>query len=306
MLKKHAEEEPKRSEEFQIEGRRKAAKRFKKELIIAGNDQIVKTQYAGPKTQIFVGLNFCVLTDMLKPQKKSKSELEQMIKANGGNIFQNASAKEDIVCVGEKRVIKVAALMKGGETDIVKPIWLLDCLKQDFLIPFEPVHMFHLSAGSREAVEGNVDVYGDSYTRDCTAEELKKFFDDMILPKHSDFVAGDFLNELKHRGKGEVAMSKASMFRGCVVRFPYGLHTLDSRIARHRFLFAGGCIASNDDQEDTTHFVIGKSDREKATDLRQKIAHLGRKRLPRLVLFDWLDDSWEEGTLLDEENYARF
>lgn len=41
--------------------------------------------------------------------------------------------------------VKVASLQKGGEVNIVRPSWLLDCVKQnevdcglpDFLLPFE-------------------------------------------------------------------------------------------------------------------------------------------------------------------------
>ena len=306
VLKKHAEDEPKRSDEFKVEGRRQVAKRFKKDTVIAGNDQVIRTQYAGPKTQIFAHLDFCVLTDMLKPQKKSKAELEQIIKANGGSIFQNASAKENMVCVGEKRVIKVAALMKNGDTDIVKPVWILDCLKQDFLTPFEPNHMFHLTEASREEVEGNVDIYGDSYTRDCTAEELRNFFDDMILPKRSEFKPRDFVTELQERGKGDIGISKASMFRGTVIRFPVVLNTLNRRLAKHRFIFAGGVVAASDEQEDTTHFVVENNDQQGVVDLTRKIASLGRRRLPRLVSFEWLEDSWKEGTVLDEDRFTNF
>ena len=43
-----------------------------------------------------------VMTDSTTPLKKPKIDLEQMIKANGGNIFQTHDAVPDIICVGER------------------------------------------------------------------------------------------------------------------------------------------------------------------------------------------------------------
>lgn len=303
VLKKQAEDEP-RNDRFQIDGKRRVGKKLKKELVIAGNDQKVKTQYAGPNTKVLDGLNFCVLTDMLKPQKKSKPQIEQIIKANGGNIFQSVTARENMICIGEKRVIKVAAVMKGGQTNVVKPAWIFDALKQNFLVPFEPGHMFHVTEASKEEIEANVDIYGDSYTRDCTAQELKTFFGDMILPKHSEFVPQEFVTELHERGKGEIGESKASIFRSCVVRF-LDNSCLDTKIAKHQFQFAGGIVAeTDDDDESLTHFVIQNGDNETPKALRKKVAGLGRRKIPRIVTLSWLTDSWNEGTLLDEERYS--
>jgi DNA ligase-4 len=306
VLKKQAEEQPK-EDTFEVEGRRRLTKRLKKELVIAGSDQKVKTPYAGPKTQIFEGLNFCVLSDMQKPQKKTKSEIEQMIKANGGSIFQNSSVKEDMICIGEKRVVKVASLIKGGQTNIVKPLWILDAIKQDFLVPFEPNHMFHITDTSRPSIEENVDIYGDSYTRDCTAEELRSFFDEMIIPKNSTFKPNQFIKELQERNNEDsIGDPTGSLFRNCLVRFVDDFEDVDLKIARYQFRFAGGVVAEQDDDEGLTHFVITDKSKAQASSLRKKIAGLNRKRLPRVVSVQWLMDSWKERTLLDEERYGDF
>jgi DNA ligase-4 len=45
--------------------------------------------------------------------------------------------------------VKVASLQKSGDQNIIRPSWLLDCLKQnekdaglpDFLLPFEPKYV---------------------------------------------------------------------------------------------------------------------------------------------------------------------
>jgi hypothetical protein len=42
------------------------------------------------------------MTESAKPEKKSKVEIEQMVKANGGKIYQTHSAVEDTICVADK------------------------------------------------------------------------------------------------------------------------------------------------------------------------------------------------------------
>ena len=124
-------EEETEQKAFNVETHRKATKKLKKGIVIAGNDQVLKTPYAGPKTEVFKGLNFCILSEALKPQKKSKAELEQLVKANGGKIFQSPTAADDMICVADKKVVKVASLMKSGQTNIVRPAWILDVLAQN-------------------------------------------------------------------------------------------------------------------------------------------------------------------------------
>ena len=60
-LKSNVEKEQKEKEFKVDDGRRKRTKiTRKKALVVAGNDRAFKTAYAGPETNIFEGLNFCV------------------------------------------------------------------------------------------------------------------------------------------------------------------------------------------------------------------------------------------------------
>ena len=321
QLKISAEAESK-DKKFQVDmKRRKITKKLKKEAAIAGNNGKVKTPYAGPKTQVFEGLNFHVTTEMVHPYKKSKAEIEQIIKSNGGNFFQSPTAKEDIICVGDKRLVKVASLMKSGQTNIVKASWVLDAVKQAevdgpgrqrFLVPFEPAHMFHMTDQAREEIEGNVDDYGDSYARDATVDGLKLLLDSMATPKDSTFSANAFLTQLEERGKG-LGETASAMFRSCVAYFPpadtNSLLSKDQlgmelRIARYHFLFAGGSVSDDDEDDRITHFVLADEVPEVVKALRHKISQSRRSRLPRVLGLNWIQDSWKEGTLLDEEKYV--
>jgi DNA ligase-4 len=315
-LKARVEAEAK-EKKFEVDTRRKASKKLKKAKVIAGNDSKVKTPYAGPNTAVFEGLNFCVLSEMLLPLKKSKAEIEQIIKSNGGAIFQSPTAKEDIICIGDKKVVKVASLIKSGQTNIVRPCWVLDAVKQAeidgpqrqrLLVPWEPKHMYHMQDDMRMQVEENVDEYGDSYARDVSAEDLKKIMDDMIHPKISAFKSNDFLSELEDHGKG-LGELPGSMFRRCVVRFVSEQNSdesgpnVDLLIAKSQLLFAGGKIVETDEAEDITHYVVVGEGPALIRSLRKKMSHRNG-RLARIVGLRWLLDCWYENTLLDEETYA--
>lgn len=96
--------------------------------------------------------------------------------------------------------VKVASVQKGGKENIIRPLWLFDCIKQnqadagmpDFLLPLEPRyassmvdkpfiaktffsrHMFFTREDRKEQIASNVDRFMDSYARDTTVEELKE------------------------------------------------------------------------------------------------------------------------------------
>lgn len=59
-LKNNAERE-RRDKEFRVDSERKKRPRItrKKPLVITGNDEVLKTPYAGPTTKVFEGLTFC-------------------------------------------------------------------------------------------------------------------------------------------------------------------------------------------------------------------------------------------------------
>ena len=43
-----------------------------------------------------------IMTDSVSPEKKTKAELEQIVKANGGNIFQTHTAAKETICIAER------------------------------------------------------------------------------------------------------------------------------------------------------------------------------------------------------------
>lgn len=319
-LKARVEEESKRKE-FKVDTRRKATKRAKKEIVIAGNDQLLKTPDAGPKTEVFKGLNFCIMSEGLKPHKKSKAELEQLVKANGGKIFQSPTAVDNVICVADKRVVRVASLIKSGQVNIVRPAWILDVLAQNeadygkpgLLLPYEMKHMFFIMSVDEERVQKNVDEFGDSYARDVGVNELRDILENMAEESGSRHDADGIFEELRDHGHGMKEV-KGWLFKGLRIHLNFesklntdqallkmGGQDLRMRLASNLVRFTGGDIVEDLEDESITHVVIDTGSQSLSI-VRENISK--RRRPPRLVIPDWVEESWEEGTLLDEERYA--
>ena len=47
-------------------------------------------------------IELVVMTESLEPQKKSKADLEQLIKANGGKIYQTNNAADNTICIADR------------------------------------------------------------------------------------------------------------------------------------------------------------------------------------------------------------
>ncbi|KAF2087353.1 DNA ligase 4 [Saccharata proteae CBS 121410] len=311
-LKNNAEQEH-QDKEFQIDnGRRKRQKiARKKPLTLAGTDEVVKTAYAGPTTKIFDGLAFFVMSENMKP-KMSKAELEQLVKANGGKLAQTHTRHgEHIICIADRRLVPVASLQKKGTHSIVRPSWLLDCVKQaeadagrsPLLLPYEPEHMYCLATGDEVQVEDNVDRYGDSYARDVTVDELRWIFGDMPdkFENEEKFDAASFLLQMSDHGN-ELDSLPGWMFRGLrvYVEKPAAADGDATRLdlAAQVFRFAGGEVMGSLDDSGITHVVVGDG-QSRLKELRQAVSR--RSPVPRIVTVEWIEASWKEKTLLDEE-----
>jgi DNA ligase-4 len=147
MLRNNAEKEHK--EKFKVNDERRKKRmtsKRKKILSLADDERGLKNTYGGPDTKTFENLTFFVVSGSSTPETKTKADLEEMIKTNGGKIVQSNTGKEDLIVIGEKRTLKATSIEKQGKVNIVKPSWLFDCIQQsqidigrpNFLLPFEP------------------------------------------------------------------------------------------------------------------------------------------------------------------------
>ena len=326
-LKTNVEKE-RRDKAFKVDDGRRQKKTFrrKKTLRIAGYEPDQPPRYIGPMGALFKDLKVFVVTDMLKPQKKTKQELEEMLKANGARIVQSHTAEPDTMCIADRRTVKVASIEKTGQHDIIRPLWILDCIEQhrvdsmrglpDLRLPLEPDrHMFYTTARTAEEIADNVDQYGDSYARDVDAEELKQIFSGLQEVPEMPEQEQAALRELVIRSMSNVS-SSGWLFRGLRMYFDLGdVEMIDGdsesvslvdgakaslRMAQIHAQYAGATISSSLDDAELTHIVVSE-DTDVAA-MRRAIS--GRKKLPRMVTRGWIEESWDEKTMLDEDRFV--
>ncbi|KAF2126891.1 DNA ligase 4 [Dothidotthia symphoricarpi CBS 119687] len=308
VQRSHEEKE----QDFKIEqSRRKRARTTKKPLTVAGNDTAI-TPYAGPASNLFAGLTFYVLTDQLHPVKTSKADLEAIVKAHGAKIVQRDSTDPALVIVADKRLIKVAALEKRNANNIVKPVWIQDCIAQSeaddgalpYLLPFEPNrHLFHLLDKDLEEYEANVDESGDAYARDIgDAEGMRKLLEGMERPTaQATFDRDAFLQQLE--GHGEMFTElKSYMFSTLRVAFREGgpsnaAWALRAQMARNYVGFGGGVVVGGEHEQGITHVVVPDG---QVASSSGRVAVAG---LARTVGVGWVEKCWDEGTRVDEERF---
>ncbi|KAK4123844.1 ATP-dependent DNA ligase [Parathielavia appendiculata] len=321
-LRTKVKQEEKERKAMEMENRkRKPAKRQKRELVIAGaaDPADATAEFAAakkPRTELFQGLNFCVLSEAVHPKKMSKPALEKLIKDNGGRIHQTVDKGSGMILLADKNVVKVASLKRTGDADIVRPKWVFDCLEQNggegYLLPFEESHLFHATEGMKKVAEESTDQYGDSYARDAGVDELREILDRMDMPdgEGRPFDAGRVLDQLEEHGN-DLESLKSFMFRRCRVYFALGERLPSTTALRLKSYvrFGNGEVVDNINNNRITHVVVvgGKEDTaasEKvvAADVRYKVS--SRRAVPRIVSARWVEDCWKEGTLVDEEECA--
>ena len=178
---------------LEVEQRRGGRKRRKKEFTIAGGDGV--PQFAAPSPPsgkpLFGGHAFYVVTESAsRRNRKSKAEIEALIKAHGGKYYQNENAEDRIHIIGDRNTVKIAALKRGGTHDIIRPSWIFDCIYQHemelkagrggaFLLPLEPAHVFFATPQTQKKATKNVDPWGDGFSRDIKIDDLKELLESM-------------------------------------------------------------------------------------------------------------------------------
>ncbi|GAP88831.1 putative DNA ligase 4 [Rosellinia necatrix] len=301
----------KKMEAFRMEKKRqRGTKRVKKEVAIAGQDT-TPVKFAGPKSKVFDGLEFCVLTDCTKPSRKSRAQLELLIKEYGGKVSQRPAPGTKMVLIAEKNVVKVASLIKAGEVDIVRPKWLLDCIAQGdggSLLPYETGHLFHASDATHSTAEGNTDEFGDSYARCLDIQELRQLLQDMPKKEIMDtpFHKESFLRQLAGRDH-ELGQMRSHLFEGMVVYLAGAdAAPLQACRVKNRLRFGGGVPVGDLDDITITHIIILSRDETTEIDIAATVRSVisSRSPVPRIVSEQWVADCWENRTIVDEERFA--
>ena len=313
-LKAEAEGE-RREKQFEVDSSRRKRTRIskKKPLVIAGNEDVL-TAFATDASKIFEGLTFYIMTGSQKPNKKSKAELEAIVKSCGGAITQNSSNPKTI-CIGDSKTVHVASAIKRGDTNIIRPAWLFDNIKQaeidhgrpTLVLAFEPVHMLHKKRESEEMIEANADEHSDSFARDVASDELKKLMDGMPSKSETESSAIDLRQAFIH-DDANMRTFPGWLFDEIRVWPNKGIPSASLSPEDHQNLrmhescrlvrFAGGNVSCQL-TPGTTHVLFGE-DKQRLKEVREKISQF-KGPMPRIVTIEWVEESWRERTLLDEE-----
>lgn len=195
--------------------------------------------------------------------------------------------------------------------------------------------MFFTKEDQQDNISANVDEYNDSYTRNTTTEELKAVLEDMKLDRVIDTEATSqlsarlFAQTQEEHGSG--AALPGWIFNGLKLYFhfpesPSPSNSFDSdtaqrlRLARSLAEFGSADISETletdqskkkANKNEITHVIVPSS----LSSSRQGEGELGSLRktlakmvsssgfkIPHIVSVEWVEQSWKERTLLDEES----
>lgn len=311
-VRENAEEERK-EKKFKVESARKkrSTRKRKRSLVIQGHEETkdVDRSFARPKTKVFDDMKFFIMTEALKPLKKSKAEIEAFVKANGGTVVASESGHKTKL-IADRNLVKVASIQKRGTHSIVRPRWLYDVVAQTekdearidladreevFLLPVEMErHVYFAIEEDEQRWTPSVDKHGDSYYRDMGLDELSALLSKMPDNAGSASKADKVLDEII--GDGHEKLGRGLMFYGLKAYFEG-----EDAGAQRTFEFAGGEIADSLQSEGITHVVLPEAS-DKADEIRAAVSR--RRRMPHLVTSAWIEACWAEGDRLDEEGYS--
>lgn len=105
---------------------------------------------------------------------KNKVQIEQIILDAGGTITQSPTVSKTFAVIsGKDEGLRVNNVKRKGNFDIVKTIWLHECLDAGARLPFLPEHLIFATPKTEKAVKALYDKYGDSYVKEVSVDELK-------------------------------------------------------------------------------------------------------------------------------------
>lgn len=320
-LERKVEEGLRETREMEMEEKRRSTrKRQKRELTVAGEAQFLPP--VAVKSKLFLGKTFYLTGGSLNP-KKPQEELEKLIKEHGGICTKNPASVRDgkAIPLADRQTARSLAIRKMEGVNIITPKWALDCIQQNYILPFETNHLFAATDDMYALAAENVDPYGDGYFRDVGLDELRILFDEMKEARGSasgaarDFDREAFYDQLEAQGH-ELPRSRGYVFRRCRIFLTPTKGISEMTIARLRSFigFGNGRVVEDlddvDEEEGATHVVVvSRGDEievaaEAAAQIKKQMSKRASMKIPRVVTQKWIEDCWKEETRVSEEDYA--
>ncbi|XP_031147734.1 DNA ligase 4 [Sander lucioperca] len=250
------------------------------------------------ETDMFEDVEFCILNGT---EDHPKAELEKGVASCGGVVVQNAGRDTYCVIAGVENM-RVKNLVLSDQHDVVWVTWLLECLAQKEVVPWQPRHMIHMSPSTREHFAKEYDSYGDSYFVDTDEQQLWEVFG-----RISDAQASAAANVSQVERRCGWEDLPTSMFRPFEVYMDSYADIGDPKTAipatcldirALEFCYHGGSVVRKL-EEGVTHVIITEETR--LVDLRTLRRCFRRKF--KIVRESWVTDSITAGHLMNDTDY---
>ncbi|XP_077370494.1 DNA ligase 4 [Festucalex cinctus] len=250
------------------------------------------------ETDMFEDVEFCILNGT---EDHPKAELEKGVARCGGIVVQNPGRDTYCVIAGSENM-RVKNLISSNQHDLVWAFWLLECLEQKRVVPWQPRHMIHMSPSTKEHFAKEYDSYGDSYFLDTDEQQLREVFGRM--GKADSATAVDVCRVEERYGWNDLP---TSMFRPFTVYMDDYADINDPATAisascldlkAMEFRYHGGTVVQKL-EEGVSHVVITAETR--LEDLRR--LRRGFRKKFKIVRDSWVTDSIEAQHLMNDDNY---
>ncbi|KAK2908901.1 hypothetical protein Q8A67_004738 [Cirrhinus molitorella] len=249
------------------------------------------------ETDMFEDVEFCVINGS---DEHSKAELEKVVARCGGIVVQNPG-KDTYCVIAAVQNMRVKNLISSDQHDVVWATWLLECLENKQVIPWQPRHMIHMSPSTRDHFAKEYDQYGDSYYVDTDEQQLREVFERIC---HTE---ADCSSVAQIEAENAWEDLPTSIFRPYTAYFdrcadlgdPKSIirgTSLDTRALEFRF--HGGRVVEKL-KEGISHVIV-ESER-RALDLKT-LRRLYTKKF-KIVRETWVTDSIKAGHVVDEIGY---
>ncbi|CAM4489495.1 hypothetical protein PO909_015241 [Leuciscus waleckii] len=249
------------------------------------------------ETDMFEDVEFCVING---DDVHSKAELEKGVARCGGIVVQNPG-KDTYCVIAAVQNMRVKNLVSSDQHDVVWAAWLLECLENKQVIPWQPRHMIHMSPSTRDHFSKEYDQYGDSYYVDTDEQQLMEVFERIIpteakCPSVAKIEAENAWDDLPT----SIFRPYSAYFDRCAdLEDPKSIirgTCLDTRALEFRF--HGGKVVEKLN-EGISHVIV--EGERRALDLKT-LRQLYTKKF-KIIRESWVTDSIKAGHVEDEIDY---
>jgi DNA ligase-4 len=275
------------------------------------------------RSSIFEGLTFMVISDSFHGNKRlTISEISTILKQNGANITKNQRLVEEISklrIISDKRTIEARELYRDG-FDIIKSLWVFDCLKNQRVIKVEPKHCYDVGFELMMQSNQRVNSFEIGYLNKSSMEELEAIFQKVLKDEDSkdeehvkietDASAGQYSFEEISGVLQEISL--LSGYKIFLVNVNDPVTDADVRILKNKIEMNDGTVV--DSVRESNLIVALNSGEEsvvqKIVEIRKELAkdlkfsdedHVVKTK--RIVTSEWVTDSISNGIQVDQQDY---